>query len=219
MRRAGGGLRALLRWDPSASCSGAPGPLYSAAMSGQDPSPEWKTNLWAPWRIAYIESLSEDDEGCFLCKIRDEPDDDEPNLVIWRGRRSLAVLNRFPYTGGHSLIAPYDHVGGLGDVDAETTLEMMAMARDLPRALERAIRAQGFNVGMNLGRCAGAGLPGHLHIHVVPRWGGDTNFMQILDDVRVIPDALSELRRKILRAADELDLPKLPGSAAPGRRD
>jgi len=180
-------------------------------MSGEQRSAEWKANLWAPWRIAYIESLKTGDDGCFLCDIRDRPEDDEDNYVVWRGRRSLAVLNRFPYTGGHSLIAPYAHVPGLGDVDDETILEMMAMVRDVQKALGRALHAQGFNVGMNIGHCAGAGLPGHLHVHVVPRWAADTNFMHVFGDVRVIPDALSEVRRKVLQAAEALGLPALPG--------
>jgi ATP adenylyltransferase len=119
------------------------------------------------------------------------------------------VLNRFPYTGGHSLVAPLEHVSSLGDVDARTMLEMMAMVRDAQEAIAGAIQAQGFNIGINVGRCAGAGLPGHLHVHVVPRWAGDTNFMHVFGDVRVIPDALEKLRDKIRRAADDLGLPRL----------
>ena len=164
-------------------------------------------NLWAPWRIEYIESLGKEG-GCFLCDIRDRPDRDEANLVIWRGKRALTVLNRFPYTGGHSLIAPFDHVADLDGVADETVLEMMGMVRDAQKALAEAIGAMGFNVGMNVGRCAGAGLPGHLHVHVVPRWSGDTNFMSVFGDVRVIPDALSNLRSKILAAAERLGLPR-----------
>jgi len=196
--------------------SGA-GRVYSAVMSEQDqdraPGPEWKTNLWAPWRMEYIDSLSGTDDGCFLCRIRDNPDDDEKNLLLWRGRRTLAVLNRFPYTGGHALVAPMDHVPGLADLDDETVLEMMGAVRDLQQTLDRALHAQGYNIGINIGRCAGAGLPGHLHVHIVPRWSGDTNFMAVFGDIRVIPDALSALRRKILQAAAELHLP----AAAAGR--
>jgi ATP adenylyltransferase len=159
--------------------------------------------------MEYIESLSAQEEGCFLCGIREEPQQDDENLVIWRGRRCMTVLNRFPYTGGHSLIAPLEHVASLGEIDAEALLEMMAMVRDIQEAIGRAIRAQGFNIGINVGRCAGAGLPGHLHVHVVPRWAGDTNFMHVFGDVRVIPDALEKLRDKIRAAARELGLPKL----------
>lgn len=173
--------------------------------SPDQPDATMKANIWAPWRIEYIESLGADGE-CFLCQIRDNPDCDAENLVLWRGRCAMTVMNRFPYTGGHSLVAPHEHIADLDAVDDETMLEMMGMARDVQKALVEAIRAQGFNVGINIGRCAGAGLPGHLHLHVVPRWAGDTNFMSVFGDVRVIPDALSSLRRKILAAAGRLGL-------------
>ncbi|HUT02114.1 MAG TPA: HIT domain-containing protein [Phycisphaerae bacterium] len=176
-------------------------------MDEEQTSPEWKTNLWAPWRMEYIESLGGEQEGCFLCDLRDNPDGDEENLLLWRGRRSLTVLNRFPYTGGHSLIAPLAHVAGLADLDDATILEMMGAVRDVQRALSHALRAQGFNIGINVGRCAGAGLPGHLHIHVVPRWSGDTNFIAVFGDVRVIPESLRKLRERIRRAGEELGLP------------
>lgn len=168
-------------------------------------------NIWAPWRLEYIESLGDKRDGCFLCEHRDDPAGDEKNLVIWRGRRSFAVLNRFPYTGGHSLVAPAEHLADLADLDEATTVEMMAMVRDLQKVLARAIRAEGFNIGINIGRCAGAGLPGHLHVHIVPRWGGDTNFMAVFGDVRVVPTALKNLRAQMLRAAAEMGLPTLPG--------
>ncbi len=166
-------------------------------------------NIWAPWRIEYIESLGKGDDGCFLCRYRDNPADDVANLVLWRTERCMAVMNRFPYTGGHSLIVPLEHVPGLDDIDPETMGEMMMMARDLQLALGKAIGAEGFNVGINIGRCAGAGLPGHLHMHVVPRWGGDTNFMAVCGDVRVIPQALDKLYECIMQAACQLGLPKL----------
>jgi ATP adenylyltransferase len=178
-------------------------------MSDEQPNAEWKRNIWAPWRIEYIESLCAGGAGCFLCEIREAPERDDENLLIWRGRRCLTVLNRFPYTGGHSLVAPLEHLPSLADIDAEAVLEMMAMVRDVQQAISRAIRAQGFNIGINIGRCAGAGLPGHLHVHVVPRWPGDTNFMHVFGDVRVIPDALEKLRDKIRQAAEELNLPAL----------
>ena len=181
----------------------------------QSSCPEWKANIWAPWRIEYIQSLGGEGNGCFLCDIRDKPACDEKNLLLWRGRLCLALLNRFPYTGGHSLVAPMRHVADLSDLDDATVLEMMAMVRDLPKAITGAIGAQGFNVGINIGRCAGAGLPGHLHIHVVPRWSGDTNFMAVFGDVRVIPDALDRLREKILAAAATLHLPALASGDGP----
>ena len=167
------------------------------------------SNIWAPWRIEYIQSLAGDDDDCFLCRYRDEPSKDSENLLLWRGRECFAVMNRFPYTGGHMLVAPLEHVAGLEDLTGSAMCEMMEMVRDLQSALTGAIGAHGFNVGMNIGRCAGAGLPGHLHLHVVPRWNGDTNFMSALGDIRVIPQALSQLYSHLRDTSEKLQLPKL----------
>lgn len=191
----------------SANTSGTGG-TGEATAPGQPRSTERKRNIWAPWRMEYINGLGDDDEGCFLCRYRDDRDNDRSNLVVWRGDRCLAVLNRFPYTGGHSLIAPYDHVATLADLDDATMLEMMKMIRDLKRLLADSIHAEGFNVGMNVGRCAGAGLPGHLHVHVVPRWGGDTNFMAVLGEVHMLPQALEQLYDQLMDASARLDLPR-----------
>lgn len=178
-------------------------------MGEESESTERKRNIWAPWRMEYINGLQDGKEGdCFLCNYR-ESDDDEENLVLWRGRRNFAVLNRFPYTGGHSMVAPLDHVASLDDLDPPTMLEMMEMIRELRTLLAHTLNAEGFNVGMNIGRCAGAGLPDHLHVHVVPRWGGDTNFMAILGDVRVIPQKLSELYAQLRAESERLNLPEL----------
>jgi ATP adenylyltransferase len=117
------------------------------------------------------------------------------------------VLNRFPYTGGHSLVAPLDHVAELAELDEQTMLEMFQMFRDLQHVLSQALHAQGFNIGINLGRCAGAGLPDHLHAHVVPRWAGDTNFMPVLGGTTVIPVALEKLHAQLRDAARQLHLP------------
>ena len=157
--------------------------------------------------MEYIDSLTDGDEGCFLCRCRDSQDGDAANLVLWRGATSFAVLNRFPYTGGHSLVAPLEHLAGLADLDEATMVEMFQMLRDLQIVISLAINAQGFNVGINLGRCAGAGLPGHLHAHVVPRWAGDTNFMPVLSGTRVIPMALERLHAQLRQEAGRLDLP------------
>jgi ATP adenylyltransferase len=180
-------------------------------MSSDPASYDRIRNLWAPWRTEYIQSLRNDDDTCFLCRCRDESHQDEANLVLWRGRRCLAVLNRYPYTGGHALVAPLEHVGHMADLDAETMLEMMEMLRDLRDALAEAVGANGFNVGINLGRCAGAGLPGHLHAHIVPRWPGDTNFISVFDDARVIPASLEALYHAIREASERLGLPRLSG--------
>ena len=162
-------------------------------------------NIWAPWRAEYIQSLSGgDDDGCFLCRCRDQVDQDRENLVLMRRPRCLAVMNRFPYTGGHALVAPLDHVGDLAALDGETMQEIMATLGDLQTVTAAALGAQGFNIGINVGRCAGAGLPGHLHAHIVPRWPGDTNFMSVFDDIRVIPLSLDSIYDAMAAAAARL---------------
>ena len=164
-------------------------------------------NIWAPWRTEYIRSLADhQDDDCFLCRDRDEPDRDRENLVLWRRSRCLAVLNRFPYTGGHALVAPLDHAGDLAAIDAPTMLEMMEMLRDLQVVLGEGLGAHGFNIGINVGRCAGAGLPGHLHAHIVPRWDGDTNFMSVFDQVRLIPMSLEAIYDALADAAGRLGI-------------
>ena len=178
-------------------------------MSEESGSTERQANLWAPWRMEYIASLGDDDDGCFLCRYRDDEAHDEPNLVLWRARRCFAVMNRFPYTGGHMLISPLDHVADLADLDVEVLGEMMGLLRDAQRVLQHVVRAQGFNIGMNVGRCAGAGLPGHLHMHLVPRWQGDTNFMAVFGQVRVIPETLAALYGRLREGGAALNLPNL----------
>ena len=160
-------------------------------------------NLWAPWRMKYINELGNSGD-CFLCRYFNSPQDDADNFVLWRTQASLACLNRFPYTNGHLLIAPAEHKSDLADLTNTEMLELMQMLTQAQRALKQALNPQGFNVGMNLGRCAGAGLPDHLHFHIVPRWQGDTNFMAITGDARVIPQDLAESYRAIKAAADAL---------------
>lgn len=158
---------------------------------------EFNRNIWAPWRMEYIHQLNEPEGSCFLCTARDNPQDDDRNFVLVRGKHSFIILNRFPYSNGHMLIAPNLHSGDLSMIDDETMLEMMLFLRDMKHLLSCAIGAQGFNVGLNLNHCAGAGLPDHLHMHIVPRWMGDTNFMSVLDGVRVIPEAIDKTYKKL----------------------
>ena len=157
------------------------------------------TRLWAPWRIPYIRRAEkEGGEGdCFLCADAKTPRRDRKNLVLKRGRTAFVLLNRFPYTGGHLLVAPYAHKADLGALDAAERLEMMDHAADMQALLTRRMKPHGFNIGLNLGRPAGAGVPGHLHLHVVPRWSGDVNFMTTVAGVRVVPQALDELYREL----------------------
>ena len=154
--------------------------------------PDFNTNIWAPWRMEYIRSLDDEsaEDGCFLCKYWETPQDDAANHVLWRGKSALVALNRFPYTNCHLLIAPAEHLPDVTDLSAEQFGEMNELIRTAVGLLRQAVRAEGFNIGYNLGRCAGAGLPGHVHAHIVPRWAGDTNYMTVIGEVRVVPDAL-----------------------------
>jgi len=158
--------------------------------------------LWAPWRLPYIVSAGdqpqkkhpEQDSGCFLCRYAaDEAARDRENFVLFRGRHSLTVLNRFPYNNGHLLVAPLQHKAELSELSDDELLECMHALQRMTDALRQVINADGFNIGLNLGAVAGAGLPGHLHWHLVPRWRGDTNFMSVVADLRVIPQSLSAL--------------------------
>jgi len=165
-------------------------------------------NLWAPWRIKYIQSLSESN-SCFICEARESPRDDDKNFVLWRTDKSIVILNRFPYNNGHLLIAPLRHIPDLEQASDEELLDLMKLVRESQKALTLAIKPHGFNVGMNFGRCAGAGLPDHLHIHLVPRWDGDTNFMNVCSDTDVISQSLTELLELLKKVSKEHNLPSL----------
>lgn len=168
----------------------------------------FSSNLWAPWRMEYIRSLEaeERESGCFLCRYRDQPDHDEDNHVIWRTPSTFVTMNRFPYTNGHLLVAYAGHKGDLEDLADEELDQMSRSLRDAVSVLRRALSPEGFNIGYNLGHCAGAGLPGHLHAHVVPRWSGDTNFMAVVGDSRVIPESLDAVYARLREVAEELGL-------------
>jgi ATP adenylyltransferase len=167
-----------------------------------------RNNLWAPWRINYIQGLDQS-SGCFICQSLGSPQDDDKNLVLWRTDKSIVILNRFPYNNGHLLIAPVRHIPDLEATDDEELLEMVKLVRESQKALSLAIKPHGFNVGMNFGRCAGAGLPEHLHVHVVPRWDGDTNFMHVCSDTDVISQSLTELLELLRQVSKENNLPCL----------
>jgi ATP adenylyltransferase len=165
-------------------------------------------NLWAPWRIGYIQGLDKNNE-CFFCHNIKNPASDEQNLVLWRTERSIVVLNRFPYNNGHLLIAPGRHISGLDQANDEELLELTKLVRESQKVLSLTIKPHGFNIGINLGRCGGAGLPGHLHIHVVPRWDGDTNFMSVCSDTKVISQSLAELLGQLKKTSKDNSLPVL----------
>ncbi len=156
-----------------------------------------RQNLWAPWRMEYIQKLAADEEQCFLCKYYDEPQNDEENLVLLRSEHCFVTFNRFPYNNGHLLVAPNEHLADLDSFSDECMLDLFKTVRKSKQMLGEAIKPHGFNIGINIGRCAGAGLPGHLHIHLVPRWSGDTNFMAVCGQTDVVSQSMQELYKML----------------------
>ena len=156
--------------------------------------------IWAPWRLEYVKDASKDNESeCIFCAAIAQ-DDDETNLIVHRGERSFVILNKFPYTNGHLMVAPFEHVAALQELDAKTIAEMMSFAQRGMNALEAGYSPHGYNVGFNQGRVAGAGVEHHIHMHVVPRWGGDTNFMPVLGDTRVMNQTLEDSYATVRKA-------------------
>jgi ATP adenylyltransferase len=154
--------------------------------------------LWTPWRRAFVEGAAESAQpGCFLCAIAADPTRDARNFVLYRAASVFVLLNLYPYNSGHLMVAPYAHSGDLARLDSAVSAELMAVTQRSLTALERAYSPDGFNVGMNLGRAAGAGVPDHLHVHVLPRWGGDTNFMPIVADTKVLPETLDQTYERL----------------------
>jgi ATP adenylyltransferase len=143
--------------------------------------------LWAPWRLEYIKGTKTGE--CIFCTKPALGDDDEA-LIPYRGKRCFVILNAFPYNNGHLMVAPYEHGGELEAVDDETSLELVQLTKRCMRALSCAYGPEGFNVGLNQGTIAGAGMADHVHFHIVPRWGGDTNYMPVIADTRVLPQSL-----------------------------
>jgi ATP adenylyltransferase len=146
--------------------------------------------IWAPWRLEYVKDAAKNDECIFCAKPAE--DDDAATFIVHRGERCFVILNTFPYTNGHLMVAPFEHVAALQDLDADTVAEMIALAQRSMRILDGVYDPQGYNLGVNQGRVAGAGVEGHIHLHVVPRWGGDTNFMPVIGDTRVMPQSLED---------------------------
>src|SRR5215467_1698663 len=145
--------------------------------------------LWTPWRYSYVTSTGKP-SPCFLCAAVESTDDRE-SLVVYRGERNLVILNRFPYTSGHLMIAPYEHLASLELLPDDTLFEMIRLARTAESHLRTIYQPDGLNMGVNIGRSAGAGVPTHIHMHMLPRWNGDTSFMSVVGDTRVLPEDLS----------------------------
>lgn len=156
--------------------------------------------LWTPWRYPYVANASRSkDDRCIFC-LALEANDDAQMLIVRRAVKNFIILNRYPYTSGHVMVVPYAHVADLASADAETLTEMMSLAQTVQKALQRAYHPEGINVGINLGRAAGAGVTGHLHMHVLPRWVGDTNFMTVTGETRVEPEDLATTYEKLRKA-------------------
>jgi ATP adenylyltransferase len=157
--------------------------------------------LWAPWRMEYIGG--EQRPGCLFCRVIENPDDPDASLVVWRPKGAIVLLNKFPYNPGHAMVAPVKHVPTFEDLDDEASLELARAQQRTLGVLRAVMKPDGFNVGTNLGRAAGAGIPDHVHVHVVPRWNGDTNFMAVIDDVKIVNEALAQTAEKLKRAFAE----------------
>jgi ATP adenylyltransferase len=152
-------------------------------------------HLWSPWRYQYVQK-EKTGGGCVFC-LAAASDQDQENLVVYRGRNNFVMLNLYPYSTGHLMVVPYQHVDNLQDATGETLEEMILLVRDAQRHLGNVYRAPGFNLGMNLGESAGAGIAEHIHMHVLPRWPGDTNFMTTVAETRVLPEDLPVTWRKL----------------------
>ena len=154
--------------------------------------------LWAPWRIEYIERAKKGEkEECFLCKAWREGDE----LVVWKGKKAFVIMNKYPYNSGHVMVCPADHVSEFAQISPEAQLEIFKLIQKTIDAMRKTIFPHGFNIGVNLGRVAGAGLEEHIHFHIVPRWNGDTNFMVTCSDSKVI---VEDIRRSMLKIRDAL---------------
>ena len=154
-----------------------------------------KQHLWSPWRMKYIEN-HETDDGCIFCEALSQPDGDS-NLIVFRSQFAFVILNLFPYTTGHLMVVPYIHQPTLHLLDSATRSEMMELVTHASQVLDKVYHPDGFNIGANIGTAAGAGVAEHVHIHVVPRWVGDSNFMSTLGDTRVLPESLKDTYKKL----------------------
>lgn len=169
--------------------------------------------LWAPWRMEYIQEPPPN--GCFLCAAA-ASGDDEATLVVYRGSRCFVVLNRFPYNAGHVMVVPKDHRARIADLADADALEILRLIDRTIEVMEQVFHADGYNIGLNLGRAAGAGVLDHVHVHVVPRWAGDTNFMPVLGDVKVMPEHLLATRRRLAEGFAALAAHQVRPAPGPG---
>lgn len=151
--------------------------------------------IWSPWRMTYIEKHKEE-EGCVFCDAQAQPDGPD-NLIVFRGDRAFVILNRYPYTSGHLMVVPYIHEPSLEGLDPAIRAEAIELVTRAIGVLQKVYRPEGFNIGINIGDAAGAGITDHIHLHIVPRWTGDTNFMSVVGNVRVLPEELSRTAERL----------------------
>lgn len=155
-------------------------------------------HIWSPWRYQYVTTAAQSG-GCVFCEKAGATDDSEA-LIVHRGSKNYVVLNLYPYTNGHAMIVPYAHIDSLAAADTETTQEMMELAKRLETNIRRVYNPSGINIGMNLGECAGAGVAGHIHLHVLPRWPGDANFMSVIGETRILIEDLDSTYKRLKEA-------------------
>ncbi|MFC2131166.1 HIT domain-containing protein [Bacteroidota bacterium] len=166
--------------------------------------------LWASWRSKYIQGFKDEktdpnNNPCFICEAGDSKERDKELFVVARRERCFVMLNKFPYNGGHVLVAPYRHVGEIDELSDDELTEMMQTVRETTKVLTSISNPHGYNIGINIGRVSGAGLPGHIHIHIVPRWHGDTSFMSVTADTKVVSQSLEETQAVLSEAFENLD--------------
>jgi len=154
--------------------------------------------LWAPWRMQYIGG--DQRPGCLFCRVIENPDDEDAKLVVWRAKGAIVLLNKFPYNPGHAMVAPIAHKASLEELDDAESADLIGAVRRTFTVLRSVMKPDGLNAGVNVGTAAGAGIPDHVHFHVVPRWNGDTNFMAVIDDVKIVNEALGQTADKLKRA-------------------
>ena len=150
--------------------------------------------IWAPWRLEYI--LKDKEKGCIFCR-KPEQNEDDKNYILYRGKTCYVMMNLYPYTGGHLMVSPYKHAADTTKLSQDELTELMTVTNKSIKALKKLMSPDGFNVGINIGKAGGAGIEEHLHVHIVPRWAADTNFMPVLSDTRVIPEGLTETYDKL----------------------
>mgnify|MGYP001430100343 CR=1 FL=1 len=161
--------------------------------------------LWAPWRMKYITGAADKNQrGCIFCN-KPAGKADQRNYILYRGQKAFVIMNIFPYNNGHLMIAPYRHVGDFPALNDAELLDIMQLAQACQKAMSAVMKPQGYNLGFNLGRVAGAGIEDHVHLHLVPRWNGDTNFMPVLADTKVVSEALEDTYKKLKRELDNIN--------------